>query len=52
MMGVHDFDLEQREMFETFLKFMQDRGEVGKTISEEERAGLFNQFLRWQQEQQ
>ena len=46
------FDMEQREMFETFLKFMQERGEVGKTISEKERAGLFNQFLRWQQGQQ
>jgi TRAP transporter TAXI family solute receptor len=46
------YNLEQRQMFEAFLKFMQEKGEVGKTISDKERAGLFNQFLRWQQGEQ
>jgi hypothetical protein len=45
------YNLEQRQMFEAFLKFMQEKGEVGKTISDKERAGLFNQFLRWQKGQ-
>jgi hypothetical protein len=27
-------------------------GEVGRTMSNKERAGLLNQFLRWQQGQQ
>jgi hypothetical protein len=33
------------------MKFMQEKGEVEKTISDKERAGLFNQFLRWQKGQ-
>jgi uncharacterized protein len=45
------YNLEQRKMFETFLKFLQESGEVGQTISDKERAGLFNKFLRWQQGQ-
>ena len=43
------YDLEERQMFETFLKFMQETGEVGQTISDKERARLFNKFLRWRQ---
>jgi uncharacterized protein len=44
-------DTEQQKLFEAFLKFMQENGEVGQTITDKERAGLFNQFLRWQQGQ-
>jgi hypothetical protein len=33
------------------MEFMQEKGEVEKTISDKERAGLFNQFLRWQKGQ-
>jgi hypothetical protein len=30
---------------------MQETGEVGQTISDKERAGLFNKFLRWRKGQ-
>ena len=45
------YDLEQRQMFETFLRFMKERGEVAKSITESERARLYKQFLQWQHNQ-
>ena len=41
------YDLRDKEMFESFLKFMQEKGAAKKPLSEQERAGLYNQFLQW-----
>jgi TRAP transporter TAXI family solute receptor len=41
------YDLRDKEIFESFLRFMQEEGAARKTLSEEERAGLYNQFLQW-----
>jgi TRAP transporter TAXI family solute receptor len=47
------YDLELRNTFEAFLKFMAEKKAIGqpRTLSEQERAALFSQFLQWQTQQ-
>lgn len=46
------FDMENRQMFEAFLKFMKEQDKLGEVTSDEERARLYNQFLQWQYRRQ
>ncbi len=42
------YDMENRQMFEAFLKFMREQNNLSGVASDEERARLYNQFLQWQ----
>ena len=45
------YDLEQRQLFETFLRFMKERGQLAGGSGDAERARLYRQFLQWQDSQ-
>jgi TRAP transporter TAXI family solute receptor len=42
------YDMENREMFEAFVKFMREQNNLSGVASDEERTRLYNQFLQWQ----
>ncbi len=46
------YDMENRQMFEAFLKFMNDQNTGAEPRSEQQRANLYNQFLQWQYRRQ